>query len=327
MASIRKHGKTWQARINRRGFPPQSKTFPSKKAAERWAGVIESEMARGVFTDRSEAERTTFSDILERYISEVSPTKRGGHNEIIRLKALKRHWLAVKTMAQLSPSLIAQYRDERLRSCSASTVVRELLQISSIINHSRREWGIAIPNPVQQVRKPSMPKGRSRILSAEEERRLMAELEPRGIRNPYMPSVVIVALETAMRLGELLSLTWDDIDLDRHVAHLDMTKNGEPRDVPLSARAVETLAAIPRGSDDRVFSINREALQANFKRAVRRAELKDLRFHDLRHTATTSLAGKLDNILELSAVTGHKELRMLKRYYHPRAEDIAKKLK
>jgi integrase len=195
-----------------------------------------------------------------------------------------------------------------------------------MINHCRREWGIAITNPVSQIRKPSMPPGRDRVLSAEEKTRLLAALVPTGRRNPYIRPLAQLALETAMRRSELLGLRWKDIDLTKRVAFLPLTKNGTERNVPLSSEAVAILQGMPRSIDGRVFPINIAAMEAAFLRGVRRAGLHGLHFHDLRHTAATNLAEKLTNILELSAVTGHKELRMLKRYYHPKAEDIARKL-
>jgi len=129
-----------------------------------------------------------------------------------------------------------------------------------------------------------------------------------------------------MRRGEILSLRWEDINYQTRTAYLSLTKNGESRKVPLSRRAMETLQSLPRSIDGRVLPINFAALETNFKRARDRAGLTDLRIHDLRHTAATRLSEKLPNLLELSAVTGHKSLAMLKRYYHPNAEQLAMKL-
>jgi integrase len=129
-----------------------------------------------------------------------------------------------------------------------------------------------------------------------------------------------------MRRGEILGLRWECIDFTKRTAFLPLTKNGETRVVPLSTKAIETLQALPRSIDGRVLPINYAALETCFKRACDRAELSDLRIHDLRHTAATRLANKLPNILELSAVTGHKSLAMLKRYYHPNAELLAQKI-
>jgi len=326
MASIRKRNNNWQARITRKGFPAETKTFSSKEDAERWCRLLESEMDKGSYISRSEAERITFSEILDLYMKEVSPTKRWGKDEIIRLKAIQRFRIAKLHMIALTPKAMAEFRDLRLQTCAPSTVVRELGMLSSIINHCRKEWGIVITNPVSQIRKPTMPRGRDRVLSYSEERLLLKAFEPTGRRNIYMRPLVVVALETAMRRGELLGLQWKDINLKQQTAYLEMTKNGESRSVPLSSRAVKTLRKLPRSIDGRVFPINVAAMEAAFHRGRTRAKLPDLHFHDLRHTATTRIATKLSNILELSAITGHKDLRMLKRYYHPRAEDLAKKL-
>ena len=145
--------------------------------------------------------------------------------------------------------------------------------------------------------------------------------------------VVLFALETAMRRGELLSLTWKDVDLKKRVAYLEITKNGTARAVPLSSRAVAVLESLKEEKDGvqalsvgKVFKTTDAALKKAFERACERAGINDFHFHDLRHEATSRLAEKLPNLIELAAVTGHKDLRMLKRYYHPRAEDLARKL-
>jgi integrase len=229
-------------------------------------------------------------------------------------------------MATLTSAKIAKYRDERLQEIKPSTVVRELAYFSSIINHARREWGLNTPNPVLGVRKPAQPQGRNRVLTYDEERILLEACSPIANRNIYTKPFVIIAIETAMRRGEILSLRWESINYKTRTAYLALTKNGESRRVPLSTRAIETLQLLPRSIDGRVFPINFAALETNFKRAVIRAKLTDLRIHDLRHTAATRLSEKLPNLLELSAVTGHRSLAMLKRYYHPNAEQLAIKI-
>ena len=242
-------------------------------------------------------------------------------------------------LAALSPLVLADWRDRRLAAgCKPATVRRELGIISAVINWARKELMFAIENPVAAVRLPAPGKARERRLDADEEQRLLAALEYRpggrpdgkryreGTRNPWVKPLVQLALETAMRRGELLSLRWENVDLEKRVALLPETKNGEARKVPLSSGAVEILKSLPRSLDGRVFPVSANALKLAWARATRRAGLKDLHFHDLRHEATSRLAEKLPNVIELSAVTGHKDLRMLKRYYHPRAEDLAKKL-
>jgi hypothetical protein len=326
MASIRFRSNKWQARVSRKGERSVVKTFQSQDDAQRWARSIEVEWDKGTYTNLHQAQKTTFGELIERYLREVTPLMRGAKADTIRLKAIIRRPIAKENMATLTPTKIAKYRDERLQEIKPSTVVRELAYFSSIINHARREWGLNTSNPVLGVRKPAQPQGRNRVLSYEEEERLLLACEPKANRNIYTRPFVILAIETAMRRGEILSLSWVNIDYVKRTAYLALTKNGEARTVPLSTRAIETLQNLPISIDGRVLPINFAALETNFKRARERAGLKDLRIHDLRHTAATRLAEKLPNLLELSAVTGHKSLTMLKRYYHPNPEQLAQKL-
>lgn len=326
MASIRFRSNKWQARISRKGEQSLVKTFQSKEDAQRWARSVEVEWDRGTYTNTHQAQKTTFGDLIERYLREVIPTMRGAQEDSIRLKAILRKPIAMVNTLLLNSSRIAKYRDERLQEVSAGTVIRELAYFSSIINHARREWGLHIANPVLLVRKPPSPQGRSRILTYEEEQKLLHACQPKANRNIYTRPFVILALETAMRRGELLGLKWKNIDINKRTAFILLTKNGESRTVPLSSRAIETLKALPKSIDGRILPINFAALETNFKRARERAELIDLRIHDLRHTAITRLAEKLNNLIELSAVSGHKSLTMLKKYYHPNPELLAIKI-
>lgn len=397
MATFRKRGEyQWETQIRKKGFPYQTKTFNTKPEAEAWAAVIESEMVRGVFVSRAEAERTTLGQIINRYIAEVTPTHRGCDSEALRLKAMSRHPLASRFLSTLTSTDFAKYRDERLKvtpekgkardeslkvapekgikKVKPATVHRELGLFQQVIDQARREWGISLPeNPLRLVSRPRFQNARNRRLSAEEEKYLIAALESggrdeggkftEGTRSVWAAPAVKLALETAMRQGEIMSLVWANVDLNAPTAYLPLTKNGEARTVPLSRKAVSILKEMserhqegselhqeeqgeeqPKPIDDRVFPTTQNALKHTWLRALFRALkdyerdckkagrkpdpsfLNDLRFHDLRHEATSRIAEKLSNILELASVTGHKDLQMLKRYYHPRAEDMAKKL-
>ena len=326
MASIRNRDGIWQARIIRKGYPEVTKSFPNRVEAQQWARVIEVDIGRGSYQSHTEAERLTFADIITRYLAEVAPSLKGYKEDLIRLNALKRHPLTRHSMIALTPEKIAAYRDERLAKVGAGTVIRELASISAIINHSRREWGVNIPNPVELVRKPKAPRGRNRILSDAEISRIKEELRPTGRRSIWMLPVFELALETAMRRGELLALRWADIHVVQRIAFLQDTKNGESRSVPLSTAAIRLLEKLPRSLTGRVIPLTTCALEAAFKKATRRASLEDVHFHDIRHTAITRMAVLLPNLIELSAVTGHKSLMMLRRYYHPHASELAKKL-
>ena len=337
MATIRQRGNNWEARIRREGWPELCKSFNSKTAARAWATVIESEIERGVFINRTEAEKNTLGDLFQRYLTEVSSHKKGHDVERYRLISLQRDPIAKFKVAGLSGKLMAEWRDRRLKEVSGSTTNRDLNLISHVINVARKEWGMHIENPIAMIRRPPENKARKRRLAVGEEERLLAELElstrssngcfeAGGAHNPWIRPLAILALESAMRRGELLSLRWPDVFLADRFVRLHDTKNGESRDVPLSTRAYEVLAGLPRHISGRVFPTTADAVKKAFTRAVARAGLGDFHFHDLRHEATSRIAEKLDNVLELSAVTGHKTLSMLKRYYHPRAKDLARKL-
>jgi integrase len=192
-----------------------------------------------------------------------------------------------------------------------------------MINHARREWGLGIINPVAQIRKPSQPQGRERVLNDVEMSRILHELEK---INPYLKSLCEFALETAMRRGELMSLLWKNINFEKRVAFLPITKNGRSRSIPLSTKAIEILNLLPRDIEGCVFPLNKQTVSILFLRATRRAKIENFHFHDLRHMALTKLSTKFTNILELAAISGHRELRMLQRYVHIKAEDLVQKM-
>ena len=339
MAGIWKRGNYWRAYIRRRGYPQQNHSFDTRAEAEAWARRIESEMDRGAFVNRIATEINTFGDLLKRYAEEVSPHKKGGDGEILRIRKLRKEPLAEYKVAALTSKVMAEYRDARLREVSGSTTNRELTLISHVLSIARKEWGIPIDvNPVSMIRRPKENRARTRRLSVDEEQRLLIELAPSprdqhgrfeagGSRNDWVRPVVIIAIETAMRRSEILSLHWSDVFLDDRYVRLHDTKNGESRDVPLSSRAVATLSALSHHISGRVFPITPDALKKVFIRTCERAQLTDFHFHDLRREATTRLAERVGNVLELAAITGHRTLNVLHRvYYKPRASDLARKL-
>lgn len=326
MASFRQRNNRWQVRVRRIGFPDQVRTFTLRQDAEKWARSIESDIDRGQFANVTLAQQTTLADLIQKYLVEVLALQKSFPVETFRLNALCRRSIAKWSIANLTPSRLAEYRDERLKQVGNGTVIRELSYISAIINHARREWGINVANPALLVRKPPTPEGRSRILTDSERKRLIDALSPTVRSNVWVKPLVQLALETAMRKGEILGLRWEHIDLVSQIVFLPLTKNGESRTVPLSSEAIRVLTGLPRSIDGVVFPITVANLHARFKKAVNRAGLIDFRFHDLRHTAITVMAKKLPNIIELSAVSGHKNLGMLKRYYHPDPKQLALKL-
>lgn len=366
MGTIVKRGELqWQAKIRRKGFPVQSRTFMYKDDAERWIRATEHELETSGFIDRREAEKNSLAEVLLRYKREITPSKKSSEMEGLKIDVILRDPAIAKLkMSAINSTAISAWRDRRLKHVTGGTVNREIDIISSVLNHARREWGIHVDNPIPYVKRPEKSRARDRRFSPLEEEYLFNALAigerksdgtfGKNARNPWLEPLVRLAFETAMRRGELLSLQWENVDLKRQTAFLPDTKNGDPRDVPLSSRAVAILKALPYIHNDEgerddfrrgsVFPTTAVALRRGFVRAIERAQrkylencrksrekpvpgfLEDVHFHDTRHEAASRIAEKLSNILELSAVTGHKDVRMLKRYYHPRAEDLAKKL-
>jgi integrase len=273
--------------------------------------------------DRTEAQQTTLHELLERYRREVTASKRGKTQEEYRLKVIQREPLARYAVASITSTLIATYRDERLKTVAGSTVAKELTLLSHAFSVAIREWGFGLHfNPVSRVRKPSDPPARDRVLSDEERDALLTACA--GSRNPWIRPVVIFALETAARRGEILSLKWADVHLGTATAKVD-GKTG-PRVVPLSPPCIAMLKGLPRSLNGQVFPVTVDALKQAYERAVNRAELQDFTFHDLRHDALTRLAKRGFSVLELRAISGHTTANMLQRYVSIDAGDLARKL-
>lgn len=338
MATIRpRESGFWQAIVRRRGRPQESKTFAARRDAEAWARKIESEIDRGTYQSAADAERMTLGEMIARFEVEYAPHHyrlRSDEKEAWRYQCQRlREALGAYALASIDQRRVAAYRDARLAgsadrpAVSASTVRKELYLLSKILGFAEREAGITLPrgNPVAKIRKPADGKARERRLTADEWQRLAAECT--ASRSPYLWPALQLAVETAMRQGELLGLRWEQVDLNRKIAILTDTKNGEARAVPLSSVALAVLRALPRSITGHVLPAGRLTLYHALRAAAKRAEVDDFTFHDIRHESLSRLAERGDfSVLEMAAISGHKTLKMLQRYTHLRAEDLAKKL-
>lgn len=322
MASIRNRGPyQWEATVTKAGFRRQSKTFETKRDAEDWSKTVESEMRRGIFVDRSEAERTTLRELLERYRKEVTPLKRGAGPELSRLKRLMVHEIALQRLAALRSVDFSSYRDERLaEEASDKTVREELMLFSTVLNTARRDWSIPVENWVQHVRKPAPGQHRERRPSGDEEARLLVAC--RASKSVGLECAVVLAIETGMRRGEIAELTWKQVDFAANVVRLEMTKNGSRRIVPLSEKAEEALRKLPRNIGGKVFTFfDSNGLGAAFTRACVRAEIEDLHFHDLRHESASRFAPRMP-ATTLAKLMGWKSIQMAMRYYNPNEQEL-----
>lgn len=306
----------YQVIVRLRGFRPQRKTFRRKKDAKRWAAKTESDLRERRNFGSQEAARHTLAEAIDRFVK----TGRGGLKESTwrRRKSRVQWWrdeLGHVLLADLRPALIAEKRDELGADRSPATVHLYLAALSRILTTAVREWEWLDANPCRSVARPKPGRGEMRILTVDERRRL---LEACGAEREDLRLLVLIALHTGARLGELERLTWTDVDLSRAVIHLRETKSGEDRTVPIVGAALADLkaaAAAPvRRIDGRLFPIGLP--RRAWDRARRVAKLSDVRFHDLRHDAASNLAMSGATLAEIAEVLGHKTLQMVKRYSH-----------
>ncbi len=325
MASITKRQNKWQVRIRLSNYPTITKTFNLKSHAVQWAREMEIQIEKGDLNSGYKPTKETVGDVLARYLKEITSKKKSSEVEEIKIKRLLRDPISKIECYNLRPIHIINFREDRLKKVSGGTTLKDLSLLSHAITIAMKEWGFTLAaNPVQQVTKPKQNPPRDRRLERDEEDLLLQGCS--AALNPYFKALVIVAIETAMRRGELLSLERCHLNLKDRTAYLPTTKNGSPRTVPLSTRAIATLNKIPTHISGKVFPLTETALRGQWRRTMKRTGIENLRLHDLRHEATTRFFELGLNIMEVSAITGHKDLKMLKRYTHLKAEDLALKL-
>jgi len=322
MSTIRQRSNlSWQVIIRRKGFPKQSKVFKKKAEATLWARQIEHEIDQGNQVDFSQASKVTIHRIIDDYLA-TREVYRSYKREKSRLLLLKKHF-GDYSVAQITPTRIALFRDLRLaQGLSPATVVKDLNTLSKVLKIGEIRWNIYRPyNPILLVEKPKVVGHRVRRLSLQEEQILIHKT------NFKMQAMIIFAIETGMRLGEILSLKWSDIDKD--VATLKNTKNNEIRYIPFSLTVKNILQNLPKNIiDNRVFYFWKtvSGFESSWQKFKKRQGLQDLRFHDLRHEAISRMFEKGLNHMEVSSISGHKSLLILRKYTHYHYEFIKQKI-
>ncbi len=325
MATIVRRGPyQWQAKIRKKGHQTLSKTFFYRADAKAWARDIESEMDKGVYMSRAEAESTTLSEAIERYIYEYIMSRLAHPSpEVYRIRALQKRDWSDRFLSTFRGKDIADFIKAREHEGkSANTIRLELALLSNLFEVAASDWGMeSLHNPVKRARKPKLPSGRKRRLKGDEEEKLL-----KASSRKFRP-VFLFALETAMRRGEISSLRWENVNLKKRFVYLPETKNHEPRSVPLSPAAISILKSLPRHISGSVFEMSEDAITRNMMRARRKAKVEDLRFHDLRHEAISRMFENTDlDAMEIKTISGHKTLAMLTRYSHLRTHRLADRL-
>ena len=325
MASIRKRGNAWQARVKLLGTEA-AQSFKTKFAAERWARQTEVQIELGEYKYpalmQPRVDEIRFAALVERYAKEVATTHRSQTSQV-NLRTLHRD-LGHMKLEEIEPKRIAAWRDQKLKHIKPASVNRLIGTLGSVLNHARKEWQLPLKNPIPNIKRPNSGHARTRRFISDEEERLLSALDTKYAQ------VVRFAVSTGMRRGEILHLEWKWVDIDRRVAQLAITKNGDPRTVPLSSDAITVLKEIASADfwpiHGRVFDVKPVALDKGWRRACMKTGITDLRFHDIRHEAISRFFEMGLNVMEVSAISGHRTLSQLKRYTHLRASDLVTKL-
>lgn len=333
MASIEKRVSdngdlSYRVKIRIKGYPSQTATFERKTDANKWAASTESAIKEGRHFKTTEAKRRTLGELIDRYIKDVLPTKpKNAKNQEAQLQWWKSE-IGSYTLADVTPTLIADCRDKLLdgitrlgKKRSNATTVRYLAALSVTLSHGVNALEWLEDSPMRKVIKPKEPRGRVRFLSKDERTKLLAACQKST--HPYLYAVVVLALSTGARQGEIMNLTWDDIDLNRGRAILHETKNGERRALPIAGHALKVLrelAKVRRIDTKLLFAGNNPTTPAELRKpwiaALETAGIEGFKFHDLRHSAASELAMNGATLAEIAEILGHKTLQMVQRYAH-----------
>lgn len=326
MASFRKRNGRWQVQIRRQSHQSISRTFHSKANARVWARMTEGKIDAGELpTNRSELKTIKLGDLIRRYREEVTPRKRSAQQETYRLNRLLKDEISSISLDRLSGHHVSKFRDERLSEVGPQAVLHDLNVMGHVLRIAVREWGIPFAkNPVDEIRKPVPAKSRDRRLEKNEWQKIVEVCKKTSAR--CLLPLITIAVETAMRRMELLRLDWSQVNLTSRTLHILHTKNGEPRTIPLSSKAVGTFRKLEPGESGPVFSVSESGLRYHWGRVTREACIEDLHFHDLRHEAISRFFEKGLSVAEVALISGHRDYRQLFHYTHLRAEDVAQKL-
>ena len=324
MATIVKKRGKWFVQIRRSFHKPIYKTFLSKIDAQRYARETERLIEIGQFVDTSEASKTSLKQLLERYEREVSSKKRTEQDPYL-IRNICKFDFVTKMLTQINSSDIAEFRDARLKSVSASSVNRELSILSHCIDLAINEWKCYIrQNPVTpNLRLKENPSRTRRLLPGEYEK-LMQSCK---LNYAFWCPIIDFAIHTGMRRGELLQITWDMVHLEKKFITLppEITKTNKSRNVPLQPKAIQILQEMPRSINGKIFPIGVKNFERSWNSICRRSGIKGLRFHDLKREAISRLFEQGLSVSEVRLFVGNS-LSTLSVYTQHNSTYVAEKL-
>lgn len=287
--------------------------------------------------------KLTVKELFDRYIAEVSVNKKGGDKEILRLNAFKREPWAALYIDDIKTSDLVAWRDRRLKVVKGSSVNRDCNTLSNVFQVAVKEWNWMSSSPLTAMRRPPEGAGRDRRYSPDELKNLLfclgyvKDATPETIK-ARVGAALLFAIETAMRIGEICALSWEDVDLDARFLRVRGVVIGAgkslaaKREVALSSEAIRILRQMtPTGTNGHqmgtttIFNLTPKQQDSTFRKAKKQAGITNLTFHDSKHEAITRLAQKLLP-LELAKMVGHKDLKITMTYYNPTGAELATKL-
>lgn len=330
-------GTTWRAIVRRAGHRTVTSTFDTKREAEIWQANEEAKigLVKGG-ANRVKKNKALTISLFERYLEEEIPKKRGYNASSIHLRIMRDCLFMQVPMDQLTPEMIRDWRDARVKEVLPASVNRELNSISGVFTHAIKEWSAPLViNPCSKVSWfKNADKPRKKRWPDDSIKKLLKTLQWKESNVPvvgrdYVGWAFMLAIETAMREGELCSMTVENFHPEEQYVFLPITKNSTERIVPLSPLALKYVKHLCQGKqpEDKIIPLIAGTLCQYFKEATVAAGIEGLTFHDTRHEAATRLSKKLVNVLELAAVTGHRSLKSLQRYYNPTPLELAAKLR
>ncbi len=331
MANIRKRkGKfenSYLVQIRLKGHKPVSATFNRLSEANHWAEDTEEFIRAGGTVGLNKIDDADFTSALDKYISTVSKLKAYSTYQRDLMSSNRLiEFFKPYSLKEITPALVAQYRDKRLETVSPSTLKKELAVLSHMYTIARTEWALDVSNPVQHIRKPTLPRGRLRLLDPEEIEKLLSAAQKS--KNPFLLSYIRLQLYTAMRPSEGAGLIWKQVLFNHNIIDLSKTKT-DPRRVPLLNTAVNLLQKLQPSDyspEDYVFLPKKTSRHAQlrpnlyfrraFINAINRAKITDFTMHDMRHTTASYLVMNDVDIRTIADILGHKTMDMVMRYTH-----------
>lgn len=319
MAFVRNRNGRWHVQVRRRGSKSVNRTFTLKSDAQLWAREQERAIELDGFEkSNKELLNDTLSGLLDRYELEIACNKKSYPVERYYFNLIRRQPFASLTLNNLQAADIQSWINERNKTHQPTSAVRVAGIIERVINIAIKNWDCPLAqNPMRKVMKPTSTARPILRLSTNTLQKLRSPSDKIGW-------IVLFALETGMRRGEIANLKWPDINLTEQLASVSQSKNGHPRYVPLSKSAVEAVEKMERSSEY-VFAMSSNAIRLAWERYKNKCGITGVRFHDLRHEAISTMFEKELTVAEVASISGHKTVSQLFRYAH--ADIIKIKLK